>query len=119
MTRIESFVILIIVIILTSIISIRKKIAPDTHVVSSAMFEICLCYILAFKGRYIDYGSSILTLTLGSFISIVLGQGLGSLIEEHVHIAPKDKRDIWYWGHLVILNLIWLFLVLILLIFTL
>lgn len=118
MTRIENFIILILVNLLVAFVCVRKKIASDAEIVASSMFGVGLCYYCSFKGVYIDYGTTIMTLLLGSFICITLGRGLGCLVDEHVHI-DSQKRDIWYWIYLIFLNLICLILVFVLLAFSL
>lgn len=118
MTRIENFIILSLVNLLIAFVCIRKKIASDAEIVASSMFGVGLCYYCSFKASYIDYGTAIVILLLGSFVCITLGGGLGYLVNEYVH-KDSQKRDIWYWIYLIFLNLICLILVLLLLVFSL
>ena len=52
MTRIENFIILILVNLLVAFVCVRKKIASDAEIVASSMFGVGLCYYCSFKGVY-------------------------------------------------------------------
>ena len=114
----ETFIILTLISFIYSAIAAYKWKHQDGQIAGFFVAQVCFCYFFSFYGKKTnDIASTILAWHLGIAISVILGGGIGSIVEIHIHC--ERKRTFEYWIFLVLENIIVFAIIILLLVLSL